>query len=311
MKLLCGPMSPEIVETVFAFSDHYRLPMGFVTSIGQVPPDGTKGYTGFDLGSFKIRLQELSFEFCCGDVKWCRDHLGRGGEDVHQAIIHDMPYAPAVTHIHHGELSYVRPIVEKYPEINFEVGPGEDGAWSLHDLAELFEWAVSQHNVKWISFPSGCLIVGLHNACDLDIQMIEMAKSYGIPMRGHNCDYADAITLNLLKMYKFSAIQTAPQLGVVQTAAYIAASLCSGDDISDWSNAVLSGDSWKKWVSKPHERLLAAGHYHYGELPDVFRETAKAKVKQAIWNVLEHFRASFCPEEMGIGGDNLRGKLRL
>jgi hypothetical protein len=240
------------------------------------------------------------------DTDWamplCRDHLGKVEDEnlVTKTVKADESAGFKVVHLHMEDVNLIRRVASP-TKILLELGTGESQPKFTSSYADYMASLVAglsdnvpdfNSRVAYLSFPTGCLIQETHNVNRVDHALCEFMSSLGFPLKGHNSDYADAATLHALRDAGLTALNVAPQLGVIVTRAYVTFARTYGYDLSAWEQAVYDGGRWKTWGSEKFSVELG-GQYHLNELPVHFQNVANDFVKDHVWRVVKHYKDHF------------------
>lgn len=221
-------------------------------------------------------------------------------------------------------------------EIMFEVGTEEQsGSTNTPEelkftLAEISKFCAKNH----LPFPAfvvvqtGTRVMEMRNvgsfaspvrvadelAAEIQLpMMIDICRAHGIYMKQHNTDYLDDESLRWHPRLGIHAANVAPEYGVAETKALLAALEENGlDELAGRFVALsLASGKWKKWMlpgttATDRDRALISGHYVFstGEGAAIRQEAAarlaargidlesrlKAAVKLSIARYLEDFR---------------------
>jgi len=103
-------------------------------------------------------------------------------------------------------------------------------------------------------------------------EIIRMCERNGVFLKEHNADYLSQRALDWHRRFGIHATNVAPEFGTVETKAMLDLAKSIGDSgfIDYFSNLVLEGGKWRKWmVPDSHatetEKVIIAGHYHFAE----------------------------------------------
>ncbi|MBR1830765.1 MAG: class II D-tagatose-bisphosphate aldolase, non-catalytic subunit [Atopobiaceae bacterium] len=146
------------------------------------------------------------------------------------------------------------------------------------------------------------------------VELAQMAASYGVGLKEHNCDYLDDETMLIHQAAGVTASNVAPQFGTEETRAYLRLAhleqtlvekgLIKAEDASNLRDVLLDHairtERWRKWmvgddtkltveqIFANDEKALAildiAGHYTFNE-PEVKAEVAKNAANLAACHI--------------------------
>ena len=104
-------------------------------------------------------------------------------------------------------------------------------------------------------------------------EMLKMCMRHDVFLKEHNADYISTTGLKWHRRFGIHAANVAPEFGVAETLALLEIAEINSEDrfISDFSNKVLKGEKWKKWLVSDgnctdSDKIKIAGHYHFSEL---------------------------------------------
>ncbi len=289
-KVFFCPVSIEATEAVFYLSHEMGWPLGLVASLGQVGPFD-KGYTGFDNENFQEACENFRLLYPRTNVCWCRDHLGKGDENVYSVINRDQKFGVSCTHLHTLNPEYALNVLKDHPDVQFEVGPGEADA-TPDEIDALYRAVYDLPNFAWLSFPTGCRINSLGNDNNINGRMLEYSRRWVVRLRGHNSDYASDRALITLHRY-IDGINIAPQFGVIQSCVYLTFARMYGLDVEPWELACWRDERNRKRWAKDWNVTQAVGHYHFDSLNDELRTEARPLVMETLLTSMRHYYETF------------------
>ena len=289
-KLGVGPMSPEIVEAVFKFSQSSKTPLMLISSLNQV--NYKSGYVnGWTTKKYANFVKKTAKKYPRAKVYLCRDHCGPGFssigfKDIYKSIDDDIENDFDLIHIDFCHLpgghktilneskKAILYILNKRPNMLIEVGTDENSGDFLSDLSRVkneIEFFTKEFEIHFFVCQTGSLIKeisqeGSFNASFL--RKIKGAASYSeIFLKEHNADYLSRDQIGE-RGGIIDAMNVAPQYGVIQTNLTIQMCLKYGIDFSDFLEVSYKSKKWKKWMSKnkstnKHLCSLIAGHYNF------------------------------------------------
>ena len=321
-----GPMSSEIIEAVFRYSNYYRKELMLIASKNQIDHAGgyvnnwtTKEYVNF--------LREMQKKYPNSSIKICRDHCGPGFngiydiEDSYKTIKSDIENGFDLIHIDFCNLKVdkntkfdeskkaIEYCLKLNPDIALEIGTDENtGAnYSLPNLAEIEEeinFFTNFCKPEFYVIQTGSLVKEINQVGNFNKSFIETAlkilKKKGLKLKEHNADYLPRENISLRKGL-VDAMNIAPQLGVIQTQLIINKCLVYGINFDDFLKEAYDGEKWKKWMrdnSKENKLLCSviAGHYHftsdkYKKLIEELkkREDIHETIIKNIMDIIDHY----------------------
>ena len=325
-KLGLGPMSSEIIEAVFRYSDKNNKQLMLIASKNQIDYNG--GYVNkWTTSQYIDYTNQLKNKYPSSDVKICRDHCGPGFNknydlaDTYKTIKSDIESGFDLIHVDfcHYKGSKQELLTESKkaigyclnlnPKIELEIGTDENtgAVFGLEQLVQLekdIDFFKGFCNPLFYVVQTGSLIkeinqVGKFNDCFVK-EIAQVLHSKKLRLKEHNADY---LTTNEIEKRKdiVDAMNIAPQLGVIQTQLILQKCLVYGIDFSDFSNIVYSSKKWEKWLqnnTKENKHLctLIAGHYHFAseEYSRIIEklnghEDANEMIINTIMEVINHY----------------------
>ncbi|MDP2651216.1 MAG: class II D-tagatose-bisphosphate aldolase, non-catalytic subunit [bacterium] len=324
--LAIGPMSPEIVEAVFYYSNFFREPLMLIASKNQVDHDG--GYVnGWTTKEYMKYVSEMRKRYPLATVKICRDHCGPGFngryeiKDVYRTIKTDIQTGFDLIHIdfckHKGtsdeKIKEARKAVlyaqSLKPSIELEIGTDENQGTN-YSLPNIKEWEREIIFFQEFCKPTfyvvqtGSLVMEMNQVGNFNKSFTgtvsKLLKSKGLKLKEHNADYLSKDDL-ALRVGLVDAVNIAPQLGVIQTQTVLSRALIYGIRLDSFLDEVYKGEKWQKWMhtNSPENKMLCAmvaGHYHFNS--DAYRsivkelgerEDIKEIIMNSILNVIKHY----------------------
>ncbi len=319
LELAVGPMSSEIVEAVFYYSNFFRTPLMLIASKNQVDYAGgyvnewtTREYMKFVKGMRKL--------YPLAKVKICRDHCGPGFngkydlKDVYKTIEADIKNGFDLIHIdfckHKGSTEEklkeskraVQYCLKLNRKIELEIGTDENRGTN-YNLPNLKEWEKEIDFFQSFCKPTyyvvqtGSLVmetrqVGNFNK-DFTAKVSKLLRSKGLKLKEHNADYLTKEDIRE-RVGLVDAMNNAPQFGVVQTQMVLSRALIYGIPIDPFLEVAYKGGKWKKWLkdSTPENKMLCsviAGHYHFAskEYKELIRKISEHEdIRQTIINAI-------------------------
>lgn len=287
-KLGVGPMSSEIIEAVFRYSQDKDVPLMLIASKSQIDWDG--GYVnGWDTRQYCEYVDTLSNKYKDAKVYICRDHCGPGLknddlEDVYKTLDSDIENNFGLIHIDFSNLKgnykdileqslkAIEYILEKSPETLIEVGADENVGDFLNDTDRIkaeIKYFKSVAPIHFFVCQTGSLTREIDQAGDFNFDFIkrvrEIADEEGIFLKEHNADYLSSEDISI-RNGLIDAMNIAPQQGVVQTFLTLEKCKLYGIDPNDFLEESYKSGKWGKWMhsNSSDNKLLCsiiAGHY--------------------------------------------------
>ena len=286
-KLAYGPMSLEIIKAIYQYSHINLTPLMIIASKNQIDYD--YGYVCNTKQSKQI-FENMKKEYPRANILICRDHCGPGFkynhntlEQVKQTIKEDIECGYQLIHIDlcHIMGSIEDKIVEtckliKYAQsinnnIRFEIGTDENDGKIVFNLGQIKD---NLDRITGICTPmfyvvqTGSLVIENKNTgifCSQELkQTSQLLNDYNVGIKEHNADYLNESQIKD-RQGIISALNIAPQLGVIQTCHIINQCNIFGVDYQQFLYTVITSDKWMKWTSKKdnHLKLILSGHYHF------------------------------------------------
>lgn len=288
-----GPMSSEIIEAVFRFSNYHRKQLMLIASKNQIDYNG--GYVNnWCTNEYADFIKQMQKIYPNSDVISCRDHCGPGFNgnyditDTYKTIESDIKNGFDLIHIdfchfrgdkdekYEASKKAIERCLELKPDIYLEIGTDENfGAnYSLPNLAEIeseIDYFKNFCQPEFYVVQTGSLIKEINQAGTFNKQFVEkinkLIKEKGLKLKEHNADYLTRAEINLRKGL-VNSMNIAPQLGVVQTSITLSKCLIYGIRFDQFINEIYKKERWKKWLkdNTPENKMLCAliaGHYHF------------------------------------------------
>lgn len=299
-RLAIGPLSKEIVEAVFQYSEQTQRSIGLIASKNQIDYDS--GYVeNWSTYRYMDFVGALTTVYPRAKVAVCRDHCGPGFlgglrpdlafEDACETLRVDTKLGFDLIHIDlcHIPGSFEEKVKKSCemmimaqainPDIVFEFGSDEisDEPTNLDDLKKRLEIVDKVTTTE--GFPILFYVVNTGSRVMEGRQVGEFNKDYvreahrlvrdhGFYLKEHNADFQSRFGIGL-RLGVVDAINIAPEFGALQTQLVL--DLCDqyGVDTTAWVKEVCLGQKWRKWMFNPaltptKEQMVAiAGHYHF------------------------------------------------
>lgn len=292
-NLACGPMSEEIIEAVFKYSQIFQKPLMLICSRNQI--DSDTGYV-FTTQEYMSYIGKMASKYGQARVMICRDHCGPSfGAEVEtdlrgtmRTIKCDLENGFDLIHIdlckavgmsHQEKLNNTVRLM-KYAlsirsDVMFEIGTDENVGVAETDIERISQdIKVCQRiaNPTFYVVQTGSLVQETKNTGSFErdsvAKMKEVLNRLGTRLKEHNADYLTTKQLGL-RVGAVDAVNIAPQLGAIQTSCVMSNALAYGINTDFFVNSVLRGNKWRKWTSDRNNHLLCvatAGHYHFSEM---------------------------------------------
>ena len=302
-----APISSEIIEAAFRYSDTHNVGLMLVASKNQIDYSG--GYVNrWTTQAYIEYVKKMMVTYPRARIRICRDHCGPGFngtwdiEDVNATIDEDIKCGFDLIHIDFtqfrgSEVSRrsaakhaIERCLDQNPNILIEIG-GHRGVLSpdQSDSYTEFEEGVSFFTEfctpEFVVLNTGSEIEGMSQKGSFNEVFISKAvrslKQKRLKSKEHNADYLSLEQLKLRRR-QVNAVNIAPQLGVIQTQTTLAKCTSYGISPDPFLSEVHQGGMWKKWTRGEH-RLnktycsTIAGHYHFSspEYAKIIKEISK------------------------------------
>lgn len=296
-KLGIGPMSSEIIEAVFRYSQEKKEPLMLIASKNQIDWDG--GYVNnWRTDQYIEYIQQLKTQYPQAEVYICRDHCGLGFKnndlkDVKKTIDTDIELGFDLIHIDFCHYSnnldkilekskeVIKYIKRKNPQIKIEAGTDENKGQRLNDLKAVEEQVKYFTNICPIEFfvcQTGSLIKEINQIGNFNYEFMQklkaVAQKYEVKLKEHNADYLDEKQIKQ-RQGLVNALNVAPQYGVIQTKLTLQKCQTYGIDFSDFLEQAYQSKKWQKWLHQNTAKnkflcSVIAGHYVFAS--DAYRE---------------------------------------
>jgi len=325
-KLALGPMSSEIIEAAFKFSNFYRKQLMLIASKNQI--DYSVGYVNnWTTKQYMDFIREMKEKYKNSDIKICRDHCGPGFngkyelEDTYNTIKADIGNGFDLIHIdfcmHKGgkeeklieSKKAIQYCLKLNPNISLEIGTDENeginfSMANLEDLKKEINFFKDFCNPEFYVIQTGSLIKEINQVGNFNKEFVsnvsKILNANNIKLKEHNADY---LSVQDIKQRGgiVDAMNIAPQLGVIQTALVLNKCLMYGINFDDFIEETYKKEKWKKWMYKntPENKFLCAiisGHYNFAS--DKYKNIiAKIEEKEdihesiinVIMEVIDHY----------------------
>lgn len=307
-KLFLGPMSKNIVDNILKLN-YQGLNIGIIPSRRQIECDG--GYVN------NWTTEEFA-HYVGNSAIICRDHGGPGqgqvDDDGIQSLVNDCQYMnvihidPWKTKLNFKEcleetVRLMKMCYKQNRNILFEIGT-EEGIRKLsidqiYDLINYIKKKISFfNNLRFVVIQSGTNLkldmnIGSYEESKL-IEMVHVAKEFGIMTKEHNGDYIASDTIRSKFKSGLDAINIAPEFGRMETDCYL--DKFNDNDFEIVFQICYESKTWVKWLKgdnsfdpfKNKERLIkTCGHYIFSN--EVFMDLIKdIDIKETLFNKMRN-----------------------
>lgn len=287
-KLGFGPMSREIIDSIFEYADNKNEQLMIIASRNQIDTKTVGGGYVSSTESFFDYIKNKNRE----NVLICRDHCGPyfseneknmslrdAVEETKKTIASDIEMGFDLIHIdtskcHNKEYETASELFEFSTKINpnimFEFGSEENVgvSASLEKYQKDVSFASSFSNkIEFVVGQTGSLVyedkqVGTFDR-NITEKLSQKAEENGVKFKEHNADYLNSEEVGLRKLCGVNAVNIAPEFGVIQTKLLYLMS----KDTPEWYNfcdVVVKSKKWSKWIPENSDnirKVFVAGHY--------------------------------------------------
>ena len=305
-KIGIGPMSEEVIEAVFRYSQNENTPLLLIASKNQIDWDGgyvnnwtTKEYTNYTAA--------LKKKYPNAKVYLCRDHCGPGFKnsdlkDVYHTIDADIEHDFDLIHIDFCHFPGYRNqvfeeskkaieyLLKQKPDMLIEVGTDENsgtilssGSQDIRKVEEEMKFFTQIAPVHFFVCQTGSLVKEVNQVGKFNQNFMQLARQladvYHVNLKEHNADYIDAESIKQ-RHGLIDAVNIAPQYGVLQTKITIQKATTYGIDYTDFLDESYKSGKWRRWLHQNDEQnkllcAIIAGHY-------VFESPAYKKLYEKI-----------------------------
>ena len=288
-KIGIGPMSKEIISSVYAYSHTHQTPLMLIPSKNQIDYDS--GYV-FTTKQFRAFTDIQKKEYPNGKVYLCRDHCGPGFnkdnnlEYTYKTIDEDIECGFDLIHIDfchvkgkHSEVLHetkkaIEHIQKKNSNTLIEIGTDENTGENLPDIQSIeidMKFFTNICDPQFFVCQTGSLLKEINQVGTFHKEYVQklkqLADTYNIAIKEHNADYLTAEEIQE-RSGLIGAINIAPQFGAIQTTLTIQKALSYGIDINPFIAKSYQSKKWGKWLntSNADDKFLCsiiAGHYNF------------------------------------------------
>lgn len=287
--LAIGPMSLEIIEAIYHYSHDYRTPLMLIASKNQI--DYASGYVcrTSEFAKFSKKYHDW---YPKSDVWICRDHCGPSFngiydlKDTYRTINEDLDNDFDLIHIDFCHIKTdetnklteskkaIEYIVNKDRNMKIEIGivnnTGKDFQ-NIHDVENNMKFFTSFCKPTFFTCQTGSLIKETYQAGCFNTEYVKniykLAVKYRLHIKEHNTDYLSSSEIKKRKPY-ITALNVAPQFGVLQTMFTLTKAMSYGIDIEHFLTISYQSKKWKKWLQEDSKHdayrySIIAGHYNF------------------------------------------------
>jgi len=292
-KLFIGPMSKNIVDTVIKYCRENKVNIGLLPSRRQIEFDGgyVNNWRTHDFIKYVSKSSHVTLQ---------RDHAGplqgKDPDDGTESLILDASLGFDYLHIDpwkaHPELEdgiretikLIKLCNDVNPNCSYEIGTEQ--AIRPYSAAELETIITSVKEglgeklfsaVAYAVIQGGTGIEGTRNIGKFDTskcsQMIDICVSHDLMSKEHNGDYLTPDDIKMRFKLGLSAINIAPEFGVIETQCILEEILNHFDEesLNKFYKLCHDSEKWVKWLPssincctnemKKHVIIRTSGHY--------------------------------------------------
>lgn len=318
-NLACGPMSEEVIEAVFRYSDKFGIQLMLICSRNQI--DVNSGYV-FTTKLYMDYVGQMKRKYPRSDVVICRDHCGPGFgppdtpdrpglESTRQTIYYDIANGFDLIHLdlcraakmgehngsgptpmtHDEKIDHTIELMQYALGLNhetlFEIGTDENNGIAEADILKIHRDVEAINEIAKPEFyvvKTGSLVYEDCNIGRFDSQavakMSRLLHANGLKLKEHNADYLNTTQIKQ-RNGLVDAVNIAPQLGIIQTNHVLSKALVYGIDTKPFVAEVVDGQRWTKWTDySDRERLCALIAGHYHFRGPAYQELINALSKE-------------------------------
>ena len=309
-KIGIGPMSTEVIEAVYKYSDINNTKLMLIASKNQIDYSG--GYVNnWSTTRYSQFCNTLKKQNKNSKVLLCRDHCGPGFNgnfslsDVYKTINSDIKSGFDLIHIDfcHAKTNYqgildlskkaITHIKRENKKILIEIGTDENLGQKLStvniiEFLNEINFFLEFIKPEYFVVPTGSLVLEDNQVGYFNKQFVKSfynkIDNLNIKLKEHNADYLSSSEIQMRKKH-ISALNIAPQFGVNQTMFILTHCKKYGLDTSEFLNDCYKSKKWSKWlyVSTKYDKLkcsILAGHYNFNK--NSYYSLIKKLIKQDI-----------------------------
>jgi hypothetical protein len=320
-KLGFGPMSFDIIDTIFEVSQENRVELMLIPSLNQI--NNKSGYvcnTSYLINYIKTFPK---YYYPQSNVKLCRDHcgIGFGGinnlDQIKQNIACDVNNGFDLIHIDvcysqnkiQDAIELINYCKSLNPNIDIEIGTDENSGYVNKTPEDILKEIkiFTHYSPEFFVLQTGSKVIENYNSKIFkkdylsNIKQVLQKQNISLKLKEHNADY---LTTEEIKQRHniIDAMNIAPQLGVIQTTTILNQCQIFGISTQKFINLVSKKKNWSKWTSSndPFFQTILAGHYHYNstEYQEIFNALSKEthikyEIRNNLKKVLNHYVKRF------------------
>jgi fructose/tagatose bisphosphate aldolase len=290
-KLGVGPMSSEVIESVFQYSEKNEIQLMLISSKNQIDYNG--GYVNnWNTEEYMQFIKKLKEKYPNSEVLICRDHCGPGFNgnfdisDTYNTIKSDIENGFDLIHIDfcHFKGTKEEMLLESKkaieyckslnPKIAIEIGTDENTGKFYSSPKEIIKdlnYFLDFVNPDFYVVQTGSLVMEINQIGAFNKEFVEkiheILSERNVKLKEHNADYLNKEEITKRENI-VDAVNIAPQLGVLQTQILIQKCLQYGINFEQFLKKSYDSKKWEKWLNKNTEQnkflcSLIAGHYNF------------------------------------------------
>ena len=325
-KLFIGPMSKNIVDTVIEYATDNNVKLGLLPSRRQIEFNG--GYV-----NNWMTHEFISYAGKHKNIILQRDHAGplqgKSPDDGTESLILDATLGFDYLHIDPWKqfadldagieetIKLIKLCDNVNPECFYEIGTEQAIRPYTPEELEKIILSVKEgvgeilfNKVIYAVIQGGTGIEGTRNIGKFNVsrckQMIDICSLYGLKSKEHNGDYLTPAGINKRFKMGLSALNIAPEFGVIETQCILEEILNHFDEksLNKFYDLCFRSEKWVKWLPsnincytnelKKHVIIRTSGHYVFAteefkeiksKFPDV-DDKIKRRICQRIGEIL-------------------------
>lgn len=286
-SLSIGPLSSEIIEATFQYSESNNTQLMLIASKNQIDHSG--GYVNdWNTTDYSAHINLFKIKYPKSDVIICRDHCGphfngiSDIEDSYKTVECDIQNDFDLIHFDFCHIDknkryketkkLIQHALSIKNDLIIEIGTDENtGKFEIcqKELESDIEFFLTFCNPEFYVVQTGSLVSGISQAGKLDVEKTkinsDIIHSFGLKLKEHNADYLSIEDIRL-RSGIVDSMNIAPQLGVVQTLYVVTQAKIFGFDPNPFLAKCYNSNKWNKWFETGADKFLCAiscGHYNF------------------------------------------------
>lgn len=292
-NLFIGPMSKNVVDTVIEYATENKVKLGLLPSRRQIEFDG--GYV-----NNWMTHEFISYAGKHKNIILQRDHAGplqgKSPDDGTESLILDASLGFDYLHIDPWKqfadldagieetIKLIKLCDNVNPNCFYEIGTEQAIRPYTPEELEKIILSVKEgvgenlfNKVIYAVIQGGTGIEGTRNIGNFNVsrckQMIDICSVYGLKSKEHNGDYLTPAGINKRFKMGLSALNIAPEFGVIETQCILEEILNHFDEksLNKFYDLCFESEKWVKWLPsnincytnelKKHVIIRTSGHY--------------------------------------------------